>query len=193
MLKAIYLDMDGVLVDLVRHTYRQIMPLDLVNKAHDMTIAWDSMHGVISELTGKPFTEKDLFDLWADGGQEFWAEAPWLPHGRALYDLCNSYAPVVLMSTPTREPSCAAGKMQWISENMPAEQIRRYALSPCKHHMAHPGALLVDDGEHNINAFLEHDGNAFMWPGPWNANGKQGMTPYEALGRLETMLDSLSS
>lgn len=191
-LNAIYVDLDGTLVDLVRHTYRRVLPEQLIDRAHAMTTAWDSMHGVITELTGKPFTDADLHRLWADGGQEFWATVPWLPHGRALFDLCAAYAPVVIMTTPTWEPSCSAGKVQWITESLPKDNQRRYALSPCKHHMAHPGALLVDDGEHNIDAFLKHGGNGFLWPGPWNSNGKQGMSPYTALGLLETMLDTLA-
>lgn len=188
-LSAIYLDLDGTLVDLVRHTYRVLLPEELVDRAHDMTTTWDSMHTVITELTGKPFTDADLHKLWADGGQEFWATVPWLPLGKQLLDLCMRHAPVVLMTTPTWAPSCSAGKVQWITENVPEELRRRYALTPCKHHMAHPGALLVDDGEHNITAFQKHGGNAFLWPGPWNGAGQEGETHEHALAELEALLN----
>lgn len=193
MLKAIYLDLDGTIVDLVRHTYRLVLPESLIDQAHDMTTSWDSMDKVITELTGKPFTDADLHKLWRDGGQEFWATVPWLPWGRALFDLCRHYAPVVLMTTPTFEPSCAAGKMQWINDNIPAELVRRYALSPCKHHMAHPGALLIDDGEHNIDAFREHGGEAFLWPGPWNEAGKSGMSAHDAINRVAAKIEAMQT
>lgn len=195
-LKAIYLDMDGVLVDLVRHTYRTVIANpaeeDLVEKLYQETTTWDGIHKAIAKHLDPDFGEMDLYDVWAKGGQEFWASIPWSSHGKKLYEMCSRYAPVVLMTTPTIEPSCAAGKMEWIQRNLPKDGQRRYALSPCKHHMAHPGALLIDDGEHNFDRFREHNGEAFLWPGPWNETGKRGMTHDEALHRVNKKLIEMS-
>lgn len=193
MLKAVYLDLDGVLVDLVRHTYRTVgIPEERIDACFEATDAWDAIDKVIRDVLDPDFTVDDLYALWARGGQEFWASVPWTSHGKALYDLCSRYAPVVLMTTPTIEPSCAAGKMAWIQRNLPKDDQRRYALSPCKHHMAHPGALLIDDGPHNTSRFEEHDGSAILWPGPWNATGQAGMSHDEAMVIVQNKLIEMS-
>jgi len=193
MLKAIYLDMDGVLVDLVRHTYRTVgIPETLVDEAYESTDAWNGIYKTVAKLHDPHFGEQDLYKHWAKLGQEFWASVPWTSHGKALFELCSHYAPVVLMTTPTIEPSCAAGKMEWIQRNLPKDAQRRYALSPCKHHMAHPGALLIDDGPHNTSRFEEHGGSAILWPGPWNETGKAGITHDAALKLVESKLIEMS-
>ena len=185
--------MDGVLVDLVRHTYRRILPADKIEEAYTLTDNWDAISTAIEAITGKPFSDADLQAFWAEQGQEFWATVPWSTHGKRLFQLCNNYAPVVLMTTPTHEPSSAAGKMEWINRNMDVQWKRRYAFSPCKHHMAHPGAILVDDGEHNYNNFTREGGECFLWPQPWNATGKDGMTFDQALYHLEEQLKRMAS
>jgi len=190
MLKAIYLDMDGVLVDLVRHTYsRAGVNKDDIDQAFAETTVWDGITPVLTDYFKEEWVDADLHRLWAS--QEFWASIPWTSHGKELYEMCTRYAPVVLMTTPTIQPACAAGKMEWIQKHMPYEQRRRYALSPCKHHMAHPGAMLIDDGEHNIDKFQEHGGETFLWPDPWNENGKSGMTFDAAMSALSTKLGNM--
>ncbi len=189
MLNVIYLDMDGVIVDLVRHTYRiaGIAEAEIDAAFHDTT-EWDSLPRVLSEFLQTEWTESDLYELWATGGQKFWATVPWTTHGKALYNLCSQHAPVVLMTTPTIRPSSAAGKMDWIQRNMPQHAQRHYALAPPKHMMAHPGAILIDDGEHNIDKFAAK-GETFLWPGPWNRNSS--MSHDDAMAALSDKLREL--
>lgn len=161
--KCIYLDIDGVLTDFV---------------------------GAVLELYGRPESDRNLVRSWdgipavvdtnnlcmweriAGEGQVWWATLPWTEHGEAIAEICERAGPFVLMSTPTREPSCAAGKIEWINQYFPSSD-RRFALTPCKHHFAHPGALLIDDSERNVRAFRENGGEAILWPAPWNAWGRE--------------------
>lgn len=191
MLSSIYLDMDGTLVDLVRHTYRLVLPEHRINEAHAATLGWDTVDRVIAEELGVPFDDAALQELWKSGGQEFWASVPWLPWGQRLVGLCRRFAPTLIMTAPTRAPSCAAGKLQWIMENLPEDLHRKFALSPCKELMAHPGAILIDDADHNIDAFVAAGGEGFLWPMPWNASGRAGITAHEALGLLESKLQDM--
>ncbi len=173
-LRCIYLDLDGVIVDLVGGMARlwELPEAQLPELRRRLT-DWDAMPAAISALREEAGLEGDvtMSRLWnrvARTGRKFWAELEWTPRGQALYELCRATAPVVIMSTPTRSPSSAAGKLSWINTKLPQEARRRYALTPCKHHFAHPGALLIDDAPHNVDAFREHGGEAFLWPQPWN-------------------------
>lgn len=185
---VIYLDMDGVLVDLVRHTYRlfAITPAE-VDRRHADTKTWDGISIQIADVLGVDFVDQDLQELWEAEGQAFWASVPWLDGGRELLDVCNASAPVMLLSTPTWAPSCVAGKLEWIQRETPT-LARAYALCPAKHMVAHPGALLIDDGEHNVEAFRKAGGMAFLWPAPWNS--KSDVSIDEALADLATRLAS---
>lgn len=185
---VIYLDMDGVLVDLVRHTYRLFdMPTAEVDQRHSDTKTWDGISIQIADALGVDFADQDLQGLWEDAGQEFWATVPWRDGGHELLDVCRASAPVMLLSTPTGAPSCVAGKLEWIQRETPA-LARTYSLSPAKHMVAHPGALLIDDGEHNVEAFKKAGGMTFLWPAPWNS--KSNVSVDEALADLAARLAS---
>lgn len=165
---AIYLDMDGVLVDLVGGVFRLY---GAQHTAHPRQVkTWDGISKAIAAALEIDLTEAELWERVAAEGESFWANLDWLPWGQDVYEQCNAVAPIVLMSTPNA-PLCAAGKITWIRKHIPKLHQKRYALSPCKHHMAHPGALLIDDGQHNVDAFRAHGGTALLFPAPWNSAG----------------------
>jgi 5'(3')-deoxyribonucleotidase len=163
--------MDGTIVDFVGAALK-LWDIDEINgdPAWHHVKTWDYIPKIISEIRGSECTEKEFWDTLDKAGSQFWANLEWLPWGKDLFGLCREHCPdsVVLMTTPSLSPSSASGKIEWINNNMPENMHRRYALSPCKHHMAHPGAFLIDDGPHNYENFTMHDGNAYLWPMPWN-------------------------
>lgn len=167
---AIYLDMDGVLVDFVGG----VMEFYGLNRnLRERVMSWDGIPALLTELLPNPVTDEQLWsNLESRGRSEFWRNLEWLPWGQELYTICAAFAPTVLMSTPTHAPSSASGKLEWIRQNIPEEGQRRYSLSPCKHHMAHPGALLVDDSQSNVDKFREHGGDAILIPAPWNSEAR---------------------
>lgn len=163
ILSAIYLDLDGVLVDFVAGVLRAF---DLSPALVCDVPGWDAIPATISKHLGETVTDADMWRRIE--GASFWAGLTWTEHGRELYEACASTGlPVVFMSSPCNDPYSAAGKLQWLAREIPGG-ARRYALSPCKHHMAHRGALLVDDSGRNCAKFREHGGKAFLWPAPWN-------------------------
>lgn len=169
-IKAIYLDCDGVIVNFVQGCLK-LWDLDFVDDKpgfHQIN-GWDHMPVFLSEQLGREVSESEFWEVIASKGSDFWADLDWLPWGKEVFNLCREHTDaVVLMTTPTEEPSCAAGKIEWINRNMPEDWRRRYALTPCKHHMAHPGAVLIDDSPDNNANFRAHGGSSFMWPMPWN-------------------------
>ena len=186
MLTSIFLDMDGVLVDLIRHSYTLAgVPESNLEEAHAETTAWDSMATVLTKYTKREWTSADFWAFWKYEGDELWATAPWTAEGEELFKLCKEYAPTVLMTTPTIEPSSAAGKMRWIQRNLLRADQRRYAMCPCKHLMARPTAMLIDDGPHNIEAFRKAGGATFTWPQPWN-DGDREVSPIIQVDRALT-------
>lgn len=164
-LNCIYLDMDGVLADFCGGA----LELFGVDKFYAKDIkCWNGHLNVLSERLGRTVSGNEFWRRINSEGSRFWANLEWLPWGIGLLYTCIEFAPVVLMTTPSLHPSSAAGKIEWINKNMPKDLQRRYALTPCKHHMAHPGAMLIDDNEKNINKFNEHGGKGFLWPRSWN-------------------------
>lgn len=172
MITCIYLDMDGVICDMQRHAFR-LFNLNArgVETAYLHTDSWDAMPKAIEDVTGIPAVPGELWDNIKNAGPEFWEFMPWTKHGLQILDVCEAVAPVVLMSTPTKHPASAAGKKAWINRELGSDY--RFALTNCKHHFAHKGAVLVDDAQHNCDKFQEHGGRAFLWPQPWNEVGEE--------------------
>lgn len=193
---CIYLDLDGVLVDFVGAALSLYGVEEIDGKpARECVRAWDGMPATLSRALGHSVTAEDLWTRVAEAGPNLWHELEWLPWGRDLFALCESYGPTVLMSTPTLTPYVAAGKLMWIHDHMPSGWQARWALTPCKHHMAHPGALLVDDADHNFEKFSAHGGNAFKWPQTWNTRRDEADADplrANALQELEAYLKALS-
>lgn len=166
-ISAIYLDMDGVLVDLVGEAFKLYNIND--PKAREEVVHWGAMPEAISKYGNKHVSTQDFWKSITCVGTKFWSNMSWLPWGKELYQWCNEQYPTVLMSKPTSHPTSAAGKMEWINKNIPS--AKRFALTSCKHHMAHPGAVLIDDSEDNIEKFVAHGGKGILFPGTWNRLG----------------------
>ena len=182
-LSAIYLDMDGVLVDFVGGVLREF---GCDPKGAKNVRSWDGIPAEISRQLGRTVSDGEMWGK--NEGAAFWAGLEWLPLGRELLSVCESSGlPVVFMSTPCADPYSAAGKLIWLAKHVP-DGARRYALSPCKHHMAHRGAILIDDGPHNVDRFQAHDGLAFLWPATWNEYGcSPSRSALERVGQILRM------
>jgi hypothetical protein len=74
-----------------------------------------------------------------------------------------------LLTSPTIDPLCLAGKLYWIKQNLPTVYHRQYAITPRKFVCAQPGHLLIDDNEENCKVWLKNGGQVKMIPRPWNS------------------------
>lgn len=165
MLSAIYLDIDGVLGDF-HGAWCDIWGVD--HSYVDRITSWDQ--GLVEPFKeasgGRLKTISDIWPVLEEAGFDFWANLKMLPWGKELLNLCRAHAPVVIMTAPTLDPMSAAGKVAWIQKNIPDAQ--RFAITPCKHHMSHPGALLIDDSPHGCEQFNQFGGTSYLFPRPWN-------------------------
>lgn len=158
----IFLDVDEVLADWLSDCF------DALGYFPDACLAeW-------AALDPRPW---DVFDMlgvlpsvgWShihDQGAAFWAGLAIFPWAHDLVALCQSYAPTTLLTSASEDPSCYAGKAQWIAKHMPGTPhlIARGGKTCC----AHPGALLIDDSPHNVDAFRSAGGQAILFPGHGN-------------------------
>jgi hypothetical protein len=190
-ISVIYLDMDGVLVDFIGHVF-SLFGVDGSREEdpREQVRGWDGITEGLSRSLGRDVTDEELWGKIAGEGMDFWATIPWCPWGKELLSICSKVAPVVIMSTPTREPLSAAGKAAWIHKNINGGWM--YALSPCKHLMAHSRALLIDDSDNNADNFARMGGMACLFPQPWNEG--RGVIDYsDRLSGVRAVLRAASS
>lgn len=111
-------------------------------------------------------------DPWYRLGNDinFWhcmTEQPWFER---LVAHCRSLADTVVCTKPLAYGACAAGKLEWCLErDLPVTIVR--AGKAGKEVLASPWHLLIDDAEHQVEAFRDAGGRAYLWPMPWNEKG----------------------
>lgn len=114
------------------------------------------------------FTMKSFWDAI---DREVWISAPESDEFGSLLSACADLVGrknVCILTTPTRDPECLAGKLEWIHDHFPPWMHRQYLMGPAKHLLAQPGALLIDDSDLNVKQFRIHGGSAILVPRPWN-------------------------
>ena len=152
MNKQIFLDMDGVIVDLHAAVAQR---LGLV----DMTV----------------FNRGELAmtdaEIWSGTDAEWWANLPWMSDGEAIVKVCEDAVGaenLIICSKPANWPGSAEGKLRWIENHLPG-YARRFVLTPDKAWCANGRTLLIDDNENNIFGFRAAGGATLLCPRPWNA------------------------
>ena len=184
-MKIVYMDLDGVIIDW------DTASMELFGFRGVQADRWDHLVELVAERDG---IDKDraMGRVWAAidrEGPEWWANMDVYDAGLALYEACWQVAPVVFVTSPSRSPSSAAGKVMWITKHAktftrlrgkarhsfgefgmkPAR--RAYAISPAKAMLAGPTKLLIDDRKLNCDRFVAAGGEALLWPQPWNSAG----------------------
>jgi len=150
----IYLDLDGVLVDLVAgliHGHN-------LNMTHEDVTKWE-----ISDIAGIPYD-----DFWGCFGKEFWANLPRTPEFDKYINMLDKWNPIICTS-PTKFEGCTEGKIKWIEWNLPRYWARgRFIITPKKHLIAQPDTLLIDDYDQNCVEWERAGGVSILVPRPWN-------------------------
>lgn len=152
----IYLDMDGVIVNL-----------------RDRVVELFSEE-FLTELDSSPTTDTSLWGhVHETFGQEFWANLDWMPDGQALLAFLEDEfgrANISICTKPTKFGSSLDGKQVWIEQNIPVYS-NAYIMVREKERVANPQALLIDDAPKNVAAFRKAGGKALLVPRPWNREG----------------------
>lgn len=155
---TIFLDLDGVLVDFVGPAlalHRKAIP------PRDVRWNFPDQVGIPQEAFWKPL------------GFDFWANLPWTREGRALLEAVEDIdAPFGYLTSPCQTEGCAEGKRAWARKHLPCRGAKVF-IGSAKHLLAHPGALLVDDHDANVEAFRAAGGKAILVPRPWNTRREE--------------------
>jgi 5'(3')-deoxyribonucleotidase len=162
MIRRALLDLDGVLLNFVKAAaiacgYKD----EPYSNPKDMGV-WNCW-----EVFG--VTEHKLWQ--AIDFYEFWATLEWMPDGREILELVESYfgkPNIAIMTSPCQHPHCSAAKQWYIQEHLP-DYRRRYLITSAKDFMADSGHVLIDDYDENVRLYRERGGPAILVPRPWNS------------------------
>ncbi len=172
MNKLIFLDMDGVIVDL-----------------HSTVMARLGLTDLSAFNRGcLPHSDEEL---WSGTDAHWWLNLPWMADGKEIVAICEeAVGPenVVICSTPANWVGSAEGKLFWLHRNMPS-YAQRFILTPNKSWCANGRTLLIDDREDNVSGFHQAGGASLLCPRPWNALNDCTAVDYLRC-RIKEMLDA---
>lgn len=177
MIKEIYVDLDDVLNRLSMYILHSV-GLDIDYNSYDeYPTEWGyNILEAAKSLAGGDW-RPELGTFWDMIPQKVWRECPKSELCDWLVPMCVSLVGeknVYIASSPTKDPDCLAGKLEWIHENLPPFLHRQYFITPRKAQLSHPGALLIDDSDSNVLDWRARDGSAITVPRPWNS--RNGLT-----------------
>lgn len=194
-IERILLDLDDVLNQLTLWSMRiagcNVDPRDNsqfpVEVGYDVVAATNLMHPGVLSGERDPWT---VPEFWNNMKREHWATVPKSPQCDWLIETCVKLVgkdEVFIATSPTKDPDCLAGKLEWIHDNLPEFMHRQYAITPRKHIGASPHTLLVDDCLKNCLDFQRHHGQALLVPRPWNPrNGEATWVVLEEFFQVNT-------
>ena len=167
----ILLDLDDVCNRFTMYALKQVgCPIDEFDY-RDFNPAW-GWDIVCAANALHPTREFTPAEFWGSLDRDVWASVPESGEFETLLRRCEALVGpenVCILSSPTLDPDCLAGKLEWIQTHFPRRMHRQFLIGPRKHFCARPDALLIDDGDHNVEAFRAHGGQAILVPRPWNS------------------------
>ena len=136
----VYLDMDGVLVNLEKGAF----------KVH-----------------GKQLSDVKKPERWEKitATKDFWKDLEWMPGAKVLWNFLKPYAPSIMSAFARSEPNSANGKKEWLKKNvekLPSGRVNLVMRSD-KQKFARDGRtqapnILVDDHSKNIREWEANGG-----------------------------------
>ena len=180
----IYLDMDGVLANFHAEAVR----------AHIRKGPLKTRYGTLTDpLQAYEFTSNDhwpkglslqkfigwenLDAFWApiDSDPLFWRGIQPYPWYKKLIETCQGYCKHLSFCTsPSSHHTSWGGKALWLKlhdlDHIPCIMMGHNGSpsSVGKWMLAAPGRLLIDDFHKQTEPFIEHGGQAILFPQPWN-------------------------
>lgn len=152
----IFLDMDNVIVDLIRSAAL------LFGEDYDALIAkWPL--GVYDMEIALGISRSKFFSTIKKAGVDFWSNLPAFPHTMELYEFCCSLAPTYVLTMPTMEPESLAGKLYWLHDKF-GHGFNNYVMTPHKGLCADKTSVLIDDKVSNVENFIACGGRGIIWP-----------------------------
>ena len=153
MFDVIFVDLDDVLADFVGG-YCRLTGYDLeVLKARWPKGLWHLGDAISHAFDLNPVMTLDQFWRPLTGNEEFWVNLephPWCVNAMTL--LGEYTEELHVLSATSHCDSSYTGKVRWLKKHF-GPTFDRFMLTPHKHVLARPGALLVDDRPENCERF----------------------------------------
>lgn len=155
-LDCILLDMDGVLADFNSAALR-------AHGRDPTTTKVDRWH--LEEILGVSCNEfwrvidRDIF---------FWDRLEPYEGIREWVEELRSIAPVVIATSPPRNPTACAAKVRWLYEHVGDWVVGNLMIGSRKELMARHDRILIDDKPENCERFARQTGWSHLFYQPWN-------------------------
>jgi len=104
---------------------------------------------------------EDMWHAIDRQGAKWWEDLPLLPWAKCLYAEMKKLGEVCILTAPSDNPSCAAGKVASIAKNF---DTKDFLIGRPKHLCASSRTILVDDRPENCHKFFDYGGHSFLWP-----------------------------
>lgn len=170
--EVIFVDVDEVLVQWVSAA------LQLLDYSPSKVYEhWDTLDPRPWDLTQVIETSPDqMWHVIDRAGASFWAGLEPFSWMRALHGACTRVAPTYLLTSPSLDPSCYAGKVQWMHQHF-GREFQDFFIGSNKQALARAGAVLIDDSPKNCQRFEAHGGKSILFPGVGNSLHAQRHDP----------------
>lgn len=152
------LDMDGVVCNFIDGLIKSHgWPIK-----HDDYASWD-FHRTFG------VTDEEMWESTNDG--KWWLGLEEYPWAKVLVTELRRRGEVVFCTSPSLDSSCPSQKVQWLRNHALMHPRRNdYQIGGRKELNAKSGAILIDDSEDKVAKYIEHGGEAILFPQPWNSN-----------------------
>lgn len=178
----IYLDMDGPLCDFIGAMLRVHGREDLLADYPNGQLIYGHHLGM-SDAQMIAGVEAEGVGFWTELGLQPWAER--------LVAMCEACCDVELATDANFGDWAASGKRIWLRNHFGGRFLSTVHMTSRKYRLAHKHAILIDDHDKNVKAFIDAGGEAILWPMPWN-NGWLGHdTPEAKLAHVERELERI--
>lgn len=109
-----------------------------------------------------PEIKQKMYNAIEGSREKFWANMKWLPGSKQLWSWLSQFQPV-LLSSPGLFSYARPGKIEWVKKNIPGTTL---FLEPDKWRYAERCAILIDDSEENIIAWVNRGGIGVLFKNP---------------------------
>lgn len=155
---VILLDVDGVICNFVEGLIRSHNWFI----THDEYASWNHHRHL-------GMTDSDMWAPTNDG--VWWTKLRPYPWAMYLVSELRERGEVIFCTSPSLDSTCPSQKVTWLRKHgFMSERKNDYQIGPRKELNAKSGAILIDDADSNFEKYVEHHGDAILFPQPWNAN-----------------------
>jgi len=189
----VFLDLDDVLNQFVPYVLWRLgcMEEPYSYEKYPKESGWNIVDAANRLQYYRKFT---IESFWGSVTREMWANVPKTDFCDELIACSANYVGkenVFILTAPTLDPDCLAGKLEWIQRYCPSWIQRQYLIGPPKYLCAKPDTLLIDDRVENVDCFREAGGQGMLVPRPWNVLSDITIPKSYLLTTLESIFNNL--